>query len=155
MKPVIFLRIASVLTLIHAALHTVGGVFGKPAPGVATMVAATMRTRFPAMGAMRSYSDFYLGMGLAVSIFLTVEAIAFWLLSSMAKSDSTRLRPLLAIFLLGYVALAVNSYALFFAAPVVVELLIAGCIGAAIFTAGGRTRSNLPEDVTEMNSARV
>ena len=108
MKPVIFLRIASVLTLIHAALHTVGGVFGKPAPGVATMVAATMRTRFPFLGAMRSYSDFYLGMGLAVSIFLTVEAIAFWLLASLAKSDAARLRPLVAIFMLGYVAMAIN-----------------------------------------------
>jgi hypothetical protein len=155
MKSVIFLRIASVLTLVHAALHTIGGVFGKPAPGVATMVAATMRTRFPAMGAMRSYSDFYLGMGLAVSIFLAMEAIAFWLLASMAKSDSTRLRPLLAIFLLGYVALALNSYAFFFAAPVVVELLIAGCIGASIFTADDKTRSNVPEKLAEMNSART
>ena len=63
MKPVVFLRIASILTLIHAALHTIGGVFGKPIPGVATMVAATMRSRFPVFGVMRSYSDFYLGMG--------------------------------------------------------------------------------------------
>lgn len=155
MKPVVFLRIASVLTLTHAALRTIGGVFGKPAPGVAAMVAATMRMRFPALGAMRSYSDFYLGMGLAVSIFLTVEAIAFWLLASMAKSDAMRLRPLLAIFLLGYVALAVNSYMFFFAAPVVVELLIAGCIGGAIFTADAEKRSNVHEELAEVNSARV
>ena len=33
MKPVAFLRIASVLTLIHSILHTIGGVFGKPDPG--------------------------------------------------------------------------------------------------------------------------
>ena len=35
MKSTIFLRIASVLTLIHAILHTIGGVFGKPEPGAA------------------------------------------------------------------------------------------------------------------------
>ena len=29
MKTTLFLRIASVLTLIHAVLHTIGGVFGK------------------------------------------------------------------------------------------------------------------------------
>src|ERR1700738_4550594 len=33
MKPAIFLRIASVLTLIHAVLHTIGGVFSKPGLG--------------------------------------------------------------------------------------------------------------------------
>ena len=30
MKPVLYLRIASILTLIHSILHTIGGVFGKP-----------------------------------------------------------------------------------------------------------------------------
>ena len=29
-KPVVLLRVAAVLTLIHAVLHTIGGVFGKP-----------------------------------------------------------------------------------------------------------------------------
>jgi hypothetical protein len=135
MKPVIFLRTASILTLIHAALHTIGGVFGKPTPGVATMVAATMHTRFPVFGVVRSYSDFYLGMGLAVSIFLTVEAIVFWLLASLAKSDAARLRPILSIFLLGYLAPALNSFSLFFAGPVIAELLIAACLIMAIFTA--------------------
>jgi hypothetical protein len=135
MKPVIYLRIASVLTPIHALLHTIGGVFGKPSPGVASVVAASMRTRFEAFGAMRSYSDFYMGMGLAVSIFLTVEGVIFWLLASLARSDAARLRPILALFLLGYLAMAANSLLFFFAAPVVVEILIAACLGAAIFTA--------------------
>ncbi|HEY2471754.1 MAG TPA: hypothetical protein VGI45_28470 [Terracidiphilus sp.] len=135
MKPVICLRIASILTLIHAILHTIGGVFGKPAPGVATMVAANMRTRFEAFGVMRSYSDFYMGMGLAVSIFLTMDAIIFWFLASLAKSDAARLRPILALFLLGYLAMAVNSLLFFFAGPVITEILIAACLAAAIFTA--------------------
>ena len=37
MKPATFHRIASVLTLIHAILHTIGGVFGKPMPGPAEL----------------------------------------------------------------------------------------------------------------------
>jgi len=155
MKPVILLRVASVLTLVHAVLHTIGGVFGKPAPGVAAMVAATMRTRFPALGGMHSYSDFYFGMGLAVSIFLTIEATAFWLLALMAKSDSARLRPLLAVFMLGYIALALNSYTFFFAAPVIVELLIAACIGAAIFTATSTADDTLATEDRQLDSARL
>lgn len=95
MKPVIFLRIASVLTLIHSVLHTLGGVFGKPGPGVATSVAAAMRARFQVFGVTRSYSDFYMGMGLGVTIFLTMDALLLWILASMAKDDAPRLRPLI------------------------------------------------------------
>lgn len=141
MKPVVFLRIASAVTLIHSILHTLGGVFGKPEPGAATMVVATMRGyRFPVFGVMRSYSDFYMGLGLAVTIFLTVEAIVFWLLASMAKSDASRIRPLLAVFLIGYLAMAVNSLLFFFAGPVVVELIIGLCLAAAIVTAKSATQ---------------
>jgi hypothetical protein len=136
MKPVFFLRIASVLTLIHAALHTIGGVFGKPAPGVQAATLLVMKAnQFPLMGATRSFWDFYLGMGLCVSIFLTVEALVFWLLGSLAKTQGRELRPILATFAAGYLALAVNSHQFFFFGPVVAEIIIAACLGMAILTA--------------------
>lgn len=136
MKPTIFLRIASVMTLIHAVLHTIGGVFGKPEPGTPAMVLATMQAnRFLVLGAMRSYADFYLGMGLGITIFLTTEAVAFWLLASLAKTEGARLRPILAVFMVGYLAFAVNSAVYFFSVPVIVEVLIALCLGMAIVTA--------------------
>ena len=135
MKPVLFLRIASVLTFIHAVMHTAGGVFGKPAPGVATEVAAMMRTRFVVFGTMRSYSDFYLGLGLGVTISLTVDALLMWVLASMAREESSHLRPLIAVLAIGYLAFALNSYAFFFFGPVIAELLIVACLVAAIATA--------------------
>jgi hypothetical protein len=136
MKPVILLRIASVLTLIHAVLHTIGAVFGKPDPGVQAATALVMKTnQFQLMGFTRSFWDFHLGMGLAVSVFLTAEALVFWQLGSLAKNQARELRPILATFTVGYLALAVNSYEFFFLAPVVVEFLIAFCLGMAIFTA--------------------
>ena len=136
MKAAIYLRIASVLTLIHAILHTIGGVFGKPAPGVAAMVVETMRAnRFPVLGVTRSYADFYLGMGLGITIALTVDALVFWLIAYLVKSDGARLRPIIAVFLAGYLALAVNSWFFFFSPPVIVETLIALCLGMAIATA--------------------
>jgi hypothetical protein len=136
MKAVIFLRIASVLTLIHAILHTIGGVFVKPEPGIAAMVAATMQSNhFPVLGVTRSYADFYRGMGLGITILLTMEALVFWLLASLAKSDAARLRPILGVFLAGYLAFAVNSWFFFFSGPVIAETLIALCLGMAIFTA--------------------
>lgn len=135
MKPVIYLRIASILTLIHAVLHTIGGVFGKPPSPQAAMIAASMRYRFEVFGVMRSYADFYRGMGLGITIALTMDAAALWVLASMAKSDSARLRPIVAVFCIGYLAFTLNSLAFFFSGPVIAEALIVLCLGAAIVTA--------------------
>src|ERR1700730_5700455 len=133
MRTVLFLRIASVLTLIHAALHTIGGVFGGAAPGVQQATVAVMKAnQFAVMGAMRSYWDFYMGLGLVVSVFLTLEAIVFWQLGSLVKTDALRLRPILATFLVGYLCASVVSYRYFFAGPVITEILIALCLGLAI-----------------------
>jgi hypothetical protein len=133
MRTVLFLRIASVLTLVHAVLHTIGGVFGGAAPGVQQATVAVMKANeFAVMGAMRSYWDFYRGLGLVVSVFLTMEAIVFWQLGSLAKADALRLRPVVATFLAGYLCAAVVSYRYFFVAPVITEILIALCLGVAM-----------------------
>lgn len=136
MKPVLFLRIASILTLIHAVLHTIGGVFGHIDPGAASVAVEAMKVNtFPLMGHTRSFWDFYRGMGIGVSISLTVEGVAFWLLGSLAKRHAALLRPILATFAVGYLALSLNSYTYFFLGPVITEILIAACLIFAIFTA--------------------
>lgn len=135
-RTVVFLRIAAVLTFIHAVLHTVGGVFGSVGPGPASVAAAAMKAnQFLVIGHMRSYWDFYRGLGLTVTICLTAEAVLFWQLGSLAKTDGRRLRPILITFLIAYAVLAVNSNAYFFFGPVVAEILIAACLGAALFSA--------------------
>ena len=136
MKPNLFLRIAAALTFIHALLHTIGGVFGKVAPGPAAIAVEAMKiNQFLLMGLTRSYWDFYRGLGLGATISLTAEAVLFWQLGSLAKTDARRLRPILATFLVAYATLAVNSYTYFFLAPVIVEIVIAACLGLAIATA--------------------
>jgi hypothetical protein len=135
-KPALFLRIASVMTFIHALLHTVGGVFGKVAPGPATIAVQAMKlNQFLLLGHTRSYWDFYLGMGLAVSIVLTAEAVVFWQLASLAKTDAARLRPIIATLLVAYGLLSVNSSLYFFFGPVITEILIAACLALAFITA--------------------
>ena len=147
MKPVLLLRIAAVLTFIHAVLHTIGGVFGKVEPGPATVAVQAMKlNQFLLMGHTRSFWDFYRGLGLTVSISLTAEAVLFWQLSSLAKTDAPRLRPILATFLVAYSMLAVNSYAYFFLGPVIVEIIIAACLGLAIITAKSHAPAYAPRD---------
>ena len=139
MRTTLFLRIASAITFIHAVLHTIGGVFGKTAPGAATVAVQAMKVnQFPLMGNTRSYWDFYFGLGLAVTIFLTAEAVVFWQLASLAKTDAARLRPVIATFLFAYVVFAVDSQAFFFIGPVVTEILIAACLVAAFLAAKPR-----------------
>jgi hypothetical protein len=136
MKPAIYLRIASALTLVHAVLHTIGGVFSTAGPGPAAVAVAAMKAnQFLLMGNTRSYWHFYRGMGLVVSIMLTVEGIVFWMLSSLVKTNGDKLRPILAVFAAGYLALTVNSYFYFFFGPVITEILIAICLVMAIVTA--------------------
>lgn len=145
MRSVIFLRIASMLTLIHGVLHTIGGVFGSAAPGIQQATVAVMKAnQFPAMGAMRSYWDFYRGMGLAVSVFLVMEAVVFWQLSSLAKTDELRLRPVLAVFSVGYLGFAAVSYRYFFAAPVITEILIGLCLGLAVGSDKRQQQQQIP-----------
>ena len=135
MKPLVFLRVASVLTLIHALLHTIGGVYGSPEPGPQLAAVTAMKAnQFLLMGHTRSYWNFYMGMGLGISISLTMEAVVFWVLSSIARHDSWRVRPIYPVFAAGYLVFAVNSYEHFFPAPVIVEILIALCLTSAFFT---------------------
>jgi hypothetical protein len=136
MKPRLFLRIASILTLVHSALHTVGGVFSKPEPGVGEATYAVMQSNyFHVLGVTRSYADFYRGFGLAITLFLTAEGVVFWLLASLAKKHPLELRPILLVFMLAYVVFAVISQTYFFMGPVIAELLIAACLLGAIMTA--------------------
>jgi hypothetical protein len=135
-KPVVFLRIAAVLTFIHAVLHTIGGVFGHVDPGPATVAVQAMKTnQVLLMGHLRSFWEFYRGLGLAATVSLTSESIAFWQLASLAKTEAQRLRPILITFAVAYSVLAVNSYTYFFIGPVIVEIIIAACLSMAIVTA--------------------
>ena len=135
MKPVLFLRIASVLTLIHALLHTIGGVLGAMPPAALATVEAMKANQFPAMGAMRTMWDFHMGFGLVVSIALAMEGIVFWQLGTLAKNDALQLRPILTTFFVGYLCFSGISYRYFFAGPVITEILIALCLGLAIVSA--------------------
>ena len=136
MKPVLWLRLASVLTFIHALLHTIGGVFGKPAPGPQQAAVTAMKANaFPAMGNIRTLWDFHMGLGLGITIFLTVEAVVFWQLGSLAKIDAHGLRGIFATFMVGYLVFAVDSYRYFFLGPVITEIAIAASLALAMVAA--------------------
>ena len=145
MKSPILLRIASILTLVHAVLHTVGGVFGKTSPGAASVAVQAMQVnQFLVAGHMRNFWEFYRGLGLAVTILLTAEAVVFWFLASMAKAEPRRIVPILVTFSVAYGVFSLNSYEYFFWAPAVTEICIAACLSLAVLAAV-RTEVSAPE----------
>lgn len=131
MKSTILLRIASILTVLHFAGHTFGGVFGTPTPEQAAVLEVMKSHHFILMGSSRSYWDFHLGFGLFVSVMLLVEAALFWQLSTMVKTNPQQARPIIALFSVAFAAFAILSWKYFFIAPLVLEIIIAICLAWA------------------------
>ena len=137
MRASVLLRIAAVLTLLHGVLHTIGGAFGQPPPGAQeTAVLAMKANQFPAMGVMRTYWDFFMGYGLVITVGFLVQAVVFWQLGAMAKTEARRTRPIVMAFFVGYVAYVVLAWRYFFVGPVVFEVVIALCLLGAWVLAG-------------------
>jgi hypothetical protein len=140
MKATLLLRIAAVMAFLHGVLHTIGGVFGEAAPGAqATAVAAMKTNQFDVTGLTRSYWDFFMGFGLFITVSFLLEAVVFWQLAAMVKTDdAARTRPIVMAFCVGYVAYAVLAWRYFFVVPVVFEIVIALCLlGAWVLSGRG------------------
>lgn len=135
MKTRLFLRIASVVVLVQAVLHTIGGVFGKPIPGAGEVAVAAMKAnQFQLDGVNRTYWDFFIGFGLGITVFLTIEGIVFWMLGGLA-AKGVEVRPILAAFFVGYVSLAVVAYEFFFSGPLTCDAVVAALLAIAIYAA--------------------
>jgi len=137
MRTILFLRIASVLTIIHAILHTIGGVLSKPQNGAReiAVIDAMKSQSFNVMGSMRTYWDFFYAYGWLLGLALLVEGILFWQLATIAKTNAAMLRPIIALFCLNFLVTTVIAWKYFFIAPAVTEILIAVFLAAAYFTA--------------------
>ena len=135
----LFLRVASVLMLLHCIGHTLGGVFSVDAPSgtkEGAVVAVMKSNQFDVMGATRSYWDFFIGYGLTISVSELLQAVVFWQLAGLAKSDPRRMRPIIAAFLLANLGFAILAWKYFFLPPLLGDLLITIALGLACLSAG-------------------
>jgi hypothetical protein len=138
------LTVASVLTFLHCIGHTIGGVFGVDAPAGTKegVVVETMKSnQFEVMGATRSYWDFFIGYGLIISVTELLQAVVFWQLAGLAKTEPRRTRPLIAVFLLANLVFTILAWRYFFFPPLVGDLLITIALGLA-YLASGRKETN-------------
>jgi hypothetical protein len=135
MTPTLFLRIASVLTVLHSILHTIGGVLSKPKDPEQIAVIETMKSHtFNVMGSMRTFWDFFFGYGLGVTVTLLIQGILFWMLGSLVKTSPAAVKPFVGLFAINFAVMSVIVSKYFFIAPGVTEVLITVSLAAAYFT---------------------
>jgi len=124
--------------LLYCAGHS-AGIPWTPVRGPAEMaVVEAMKTqRFVAAGFLRTYWDFYFGFGVAIIGYLLVQAVILWQLAALAKTEASRIRPIIASLGLAFVVNAVIAVMYFFLAPVILAAAVAICLGLAFLSAGG------------------
>jgi hypothetical protein len=141
MKPTTFLRIASIITLLYFAGHTSGMPWTPDVVGSATspVVEAMKGHSFDVAGSMRTYWDIYFGFGSSISLFMLISAVVLWQLSSLARTEARAVRPIIAVFLIGFIANTVLAWKYFFVVPLVMSAAIAISLAFA-FVAAGRSK---------------
>jgi hypothetical protein len=136
MKPFHFLRIAAVLTLLYCAGHSSGFPWTPYTSPEAMSVIDTMKGHsFEEQGFKGTYWDIYMGFGLVISVVLLLQAVVLWQVASIAKTDTMRVRPIVATFLIGFIINVGLAWKYFFIIPVVMAALIAVCLALALVLA--------------------
>src|SRR5262245_54550250 len=113
------LRIASVISLLFAAGHTMGGLEKWSPMGNNSVLTAMTGTRFDVIGAQRSYLDFFMGFGWSLSVFMLMQTILLWQLASLARKDPARLRPMIVVIAFATAASGVIAWNFIFAVPAI------------------------------------
>jgi hypothetical protein len=101
----------------------------------ASVLEAMKSHTFAEQGFKGTYWDLYIGFGLVISLYLLLQAVVLWQVSSLAKIDARSVRPIVASFLFAFVINVVVSWKYFFVVPVVLGGLIASCLAIALILA--------------------
>ena len=135
MTTTLLLRIASVISLIFTAGHTMGGLRKWSPMGDNAVLKAMTDVRFDTMGANRSYLDFFMGFGWSISVFMLMQTFLLWQLASLARTDPARLRPMIAVIALATVASGVIAWRFIFPVPAVFSGVLALALALAYVAA--------------------
>jgi hypothetical protein len=132
---VLWLRVSSIVSILFAAGHTLGG-RGAWSPVGESDVLASMRTyRFDVQGVSRTYLDFYRGFGFYLSVFLVLQGIVLWQLCAIAKTQPGLVRPIIGSFAAASVIGAIITWSFIFPTPAVFSAVLAICLVLAFVSA--------------------
>jgi hypothetical protein len=135
MTTTLWLRISSVIALLFAAGHTLGGLKYWSPMGDNRVLQAMRTVRFDTMGANRSYFDFYLGFGYSLSVTEIMQAVLLWQLAALARTDALRVRPMIGVIALATAVCGVIAYRFIFPLPAFFSLVLVASLAVAYVVA--------------------
>src|SRR5262249_27384661 len=113
----LLLRIASLISFVFTAGHSLGGLQKWSPMGDNEVLKAMTAVRFDTMGANRSYLDFFMGFGWSISVAMLLQTVLLWQLAALAQPEPARVRPMIAVFALATVASGVIAWRFIFPIP--------------------------------------
>lgn len=128
----LLLRVASAISLLFAAGHTLGGLKSWSPIGESDVLSAMRTFRFNTMGVSRTYLEFYRGFGFLLSVYLVMQAILLWQLAGLAKTDPLQARPFILTFLVVSIATGALTWKFLFPTPVYFCAVVTACLGLAV-----------------------
>jgi len=135
MTTTLFLRIASVISLIFTLGHSAGGLQKWSPIGDNEVLRAMTAFRFDTMGAHRSYLEFFMGFGWSISVAMLMQTVLLWQMASLARTDPAGVRPMIAVIALATVASGVIAWRFIFPVPALFSSVLAIALAAAFVVA--------------------
>jgi hypothetical protein len=116
MKPKLLLRIAAILILIHAVLHTMGFSQWKqdPDPAKQEVIKQMTGQKFPFMGTSRNIGNYYDGFGYASSVALVLIAVLLWIVSGELLINPSLAKKVILVISCALVLWATDELIYFF-----------------------------------------
>jgi len=129
MQSATWLRIAAALAAFQTIGHTVGAVLAGPSSAEEAALRETMGAfRVSLMGMERSYWDFYLGSGWAITALAGTLTAVIWFVVPIARELPRAARPIILSLAAGFAAVTAISALYFVTAPIVIAALITVCL---------------------------
>jgi hypothetical protein len=135
MSTALLLRIASVISLIFTAGHTLGGRRSWTFSGETEVLNAMRTFQVQAFGVSRTYMDFYRGFGFTLSVYLLLQAVVLWQLAAIADTNPAQVRPMIVSFTLASLVGGILTWQFIFPIPAVFGAVITAFLVAALFVA--------------------
>jgi len=100
MSTTLWLRISSVIALLFAAGHALGGMSDWSPVQDNPVIQAMRSEHFNVMGVSRSYLDFYRGFGNLLTVTQLLQAVLLWQFASLSRSHVAAVRPMIGVMVL-------------------------------------------------------
>jgi hypothetical protein len=124
MTTTLWLRISSIISLLFAIGHTLGGLKYWSPMGDNPVLQAMRTVHFNALGVNRSYFDFYMGFGYSISVSQVMLTILLWQFSTLARTDSLRVRPMIIVVALAIAVGGLVAWRFIFPVPALFSLAL-------------------------------